>query len=641
MTSRHILAGARSFKFIQTSPLSFASTMANKIFGTPQLPKIGTNGLPKLTVPDLANTISTFVLFAKPIQNDKEFEKTTQLAKDFVKSPVATKLQNYLKEREDKLNNWLTPWWLNVAYLEGRDPLTIVTSPGIIFPNQPFNGVNDQCLYAAKYIQAALAYHHRILDNMIPQDKAGNTLFEMEQYKYLFGTTRIPRPNKDELVYGKSYGEWPEHIVILRKGHVFKVPVYDEYGHILGLDQLTTMIKRDVINQSEMTNECPVLAVSSSDRETWAKVWSKLESNNPDYIATIKSALFTVNLDESYTDNIKPTEHALSKVAHQALTGGGSQSNSINRWYDKTLQILISVDGKAAISYEHTPLDGPPVGAMCDFICDFMEEGVFKGSTNSLKVHTATRLQFDIDNDIKAAVKKSLAESDRVSNNLDVKVHTFTKFGKNLPKQMKMSPDSFIQLAFQLAFYRLHGRHPPTYETASIRKFDEGRTETIRLPNIDTANFVETFADGKVDKEKLGELLRKAVESHKNYSVAAMNGRGVDRHLLGLRLAARELGIETPQLFKEDAYQKMMHFNVSTSQVPTKHDMAMGFGPSAPDCYGICYNPKETEIVFTITTFNNCPDTSTIKFAAELDQAFEDMRNILMSTASSTTRSKL
>lgn len=40
--------------------------------------------------------------------------------------------QNQSSKTKDQLQ--LTPWWLNVAYLESRDPLPVVTSPGVNFP---------------------------------------------------------------------------------------------------------------------------------------------------------------------------------------------------------------------------------------------------------------------------------------------------------------------------------------------------------------------------------------------------------------------------------------------------------------------------------------------------------------------------
>lgn len=42
----------------------------------------------------------------------------------------------------------------------------------------------------------------------------------------------------------------------------------------------------------------------------------------------------------------------------------------------------------------------------------------------------------------------------RQVKDLDLTVAKFTDYGKNFPKSVKLSPDSYIQTAFQLAFYR-------------------------------------------------------------------------------------------------------------------------------------------------------------------------------------------
>jgi len=42
----------------------------------------------------------------------------------------------------------------------------------------------------------------------------------------------------------------------------------------------------------------------------------------------------------------------------------------------------------------------------------------------------------------------------RLVSEVDLKVFVFDKFGKNFPKSQKVSPDSFIQNAIQLAYYR-------------------------------------------------------------------------------------------------------------------------------------------------------------------------------------------
>lgn len=42
----------------------------------------------------------------------------------------------------------------------------------------------------------------------------------------------------------------------------------------------------------------------------------------------------------------------------------------------------------------------------------------------------------------------------RLVKNLDMNVHKFHDYGKEFIKKQKMSPDAYIQVALQLAYYR-------------------------------------------------------------------------------------------------------------------------------------------------------------------------------------------
>lgn len=42
----------------------------------------------------------------------------------------------------------------------------------------------------------------------------------------------------------------------------------------------------------------------------------------------------------------------------------------------------------------------------------------------------------------------------RLAEDVDMRVVVFEHFGKNVPKTFSMSPDAFIQVALQLAYYR-------------------------------------------------------------------------------------------------------------------------------------------------------------------------------------------
>ena len=64
----------------------------------------------------------------------------------------------------------------------------------------------------------------------------------------------------------------------------------------------------------------------------------------------------------------------------------------------------------------------------------------------------------------------------------------------------------------------MYGEPAAHYETASLRQFKLGRTDTIRSCSIDSFNFCKAFVDSEVSRDTKVELLRKAVAAHKQYT---------------------------------------------------------------------------------------------------------------------------
>jgi carnitine O-acetyltransferase len=61
------------------------------------------------------------------------------------------------------------------------------------------------------------------------------------------------------------------------------------------------------------------------------------------------------------------------------------------------------------------------------------------------------------------------------------------------------------------------------------------------------------------------------------YSSWAANGEGVDRHLFGLKKCLKE-GEELPELYKDEAYAKSSHWEMSTSQLSSPWFDGWGYG---------------------------------------------------------------
>ena len=68
---------------------------------------------------------------------------------------------------------------------------------------------------------------------------------------------------------------------------------------------------------------------------------------------------------------------------------------------------------------------------------------------------------------------------------------------------------------------------------------------------------------------------------------------------------------------------------VAVFQVASKSGCLLSFGPVVPDGYGLCYNPMEESLLFAISAWNSCPDTSTAKFYSHLKDALTDAQEIL------------
>lgn len=593
--------------------------------------------LPRLPVPKLSETIDKYLRSVEPHLTAAELENTRNVSKTFMNG-IGDKLQNMLLKRYETEENWLSDWWLENAYLKYRDPVVVWSSPGLVFPERKFSSDNERAKFAAQVISATLNYKTIIDSGKMPTEMMGKSELDMQQYSKIFGTCRIPKPTTDGLVYNPK----SQHIVLMIDNRFYKVPVYDSKGNPLCDTIIVEQIEECVKLSKENRTKAPRIGILTSDnRDNWAIAYDKLEqiSQNRKCLDEIESSLFILSLDREISSNAD----SIITACHQLIHGGGSQFNGSNRWFDKTIQFVVGSPTVNGLTYEHSPAEGQPIAMLTDYIIKFISEcdkNPEKLQSNQMCTR-AVPLEFVSTPEIDGLINIAAKNLDKLANNLDMNYLHFTDYGKDFIKSQRVSPDSYIQMAIQYAFYRIHKTPGAHYESAQTRKFIHGRTECIRSCSNESVAFARAMCEGHDDNERL-LTLRRAIDSHKKYANDAVNGLGVDRHLLGLKLIARENGIPIPSFYEDKGYVKSSTMRLSTSQVASVHNAFMCYGPLTEDGYGCCYNPRKNDMWFGLSSLKSCSNTCTETFKKSLEESLRQMRDVLIRTSTeSTIKSKL
>ncbi len=158
------------------------------------------------------------------------------------------------------------------------------------------------------------------------------------------------------------------------------------------------------------------------------------------------------------------------------------------------------------------------------------------------------------------------------------------QFGKNLIKKVGVSPDAFIQMSLQLTYYKLYGKFVATYESGATKKYYHGRTEVVRACSAAACDWVLSMTSKKNEysSKQQWDLLRVACEGHVNYMKEAVEGKGCDRLLMGMRLIAKENNLPVHDIYADKAFSKSNHWAISTSQMSSE-GFYVGFGPVVDD----------------------------------------------------------
>lgn len=517
------------------------------------------DSLQKLPIPPIETTCQNYLLALKPLQTEKEHQKTVAAVSAFL-SGAGPLLDSELRKYSSTRNSYIEQFWYDL-YLNYDLPVVLNLNPFFLLEDDPFNNelmlANPQVKRAASLTLSLLKFIRALKNETLSVDTArGGKPLCMYQYQKLFGSARLPTEDGCVMQLDPKLN----HIVVLSKSQFYWFDVLDPDTYELAMSEQELAANFASIVEDSLSTPAADIAKSSfgvlttENRRIWARLRHSLAiAENPynsDILSIVDLALFVLCLDDI-------TLHDLSDLAQNMLCGlsildrGVQVGTCTNRWYDK-LQIIVTKNGKAGINFEHTGVDGHTV---LRFVSDIYTDSILSfahsingnapslwkegpagtGSPSRTDLVTVPRkLEWDLTPDLSLALRFGETRLSDLINQNEFRHLEFKNYGSSLIKKMKYSPDAFVQMAFQATYYALYGKVECTYEPAMTKGFFHGRTEAIRTVLEELNLFVRKFFDASIPNSEKLNFLSNACTKHAQLTKKSSSGEGVDRHLYAL-----------------------------------------------------------------------------------------------------------
>ncbi|XP_006031764.1 peroxisomal carnitine O-octanoyltransferase isoform X1 [Alligator sinensis] len=584
--------------------------------------------LPSLPVPALDESLKKYLDAVKPFLNQEEYERTNDIVKKF-EHGIGKDLQQKLLERAKLRRNWLEDWWLNVAYLEPRLPTQLYYNfggPGPYLEHYWTPKEGTQIERASMNIWYTLQFWDLLRTEKLAAHKSRNSPLDMNQFRMLFCSCKIPGITRDSFCnYFKteSEGECPSHIIVMCRGRIFAFDAVYE-GRMLSPSEI---FRQFAYIQKRCHNEPngPGLgALTSNERTKWAEAREyliNLDPKNLTLLEKIQRSLFVVSFDDS---SPHATSKDYSQITRLALAG-----DPTIRWGDKSYNSIFFSNGTVCSNCDHTPMDGMVLVALGSYVDEKIIEskGKWEGSDKVRDIPWPEELVFTLNQKMLNEIEHAKEQYYQQASDLQLVNYAFTSFGKALTKKKRLHPDTFVQLALQLAYYKLHGRPGCCYQTAMTRHFYHGRTETMRPCTVEAVEWCQSMLNPNSSPHERLQLMLKAFAKHNKQRKECETGKGFDRHLLGLLLIAKEQGLPVPELFMDPAFAKSGgggNFLLSTSMVGYTR-IGGSAVPMVHHGYGVFYRIRDDRFVVACSAWKSCPETDAEMLCKNMFQCFQDM----------------
>ena len=559
--------------------------------------------LPRLPLPSLGDTLARLQALALGLLQPAEQIRLGAACASLAAGAGPT-LQRELEQRaEDGDTSYVFQLWFD-KYLQNRAPLVYQGGAGYV---AGLSLGHDPLEVAARIAHGIGVTQLKLRRGGVAPQQMGTRPLCMQLVANVLGYTRLPRPGRDEPKRTPN----AEHVVVALGGDFYQLGVIAE-GQARSASELLAELRALVRPDTSLA----LGRLTSLPRERWAAARESLRElpSNARALDSIESALCLVCLEDG-----APQGDA-ERLGH-VLTAGLS-----NRWFDKSLQLVVFPDGGLGAYMEHSGFDATHLALVYGQVlaaavtCETIGSGA--------PVARLAPLAFALSSEVEAALAEADVELGRVAATFTLRQLTRRAFGRPQLLARGVHPDVFVQLALQLAYYRLRGEHAIAYQPVQTRHYHYGRTEALRPATAEMLAFVRAFEVGE-SPGTLAALLRLASESLLSQQQRCLLGEGVDRHLLALRAAAAARG-EVLELFEQPELAKVIGpapLCTSTTEVAADVGTPLpAFFPETPGGYGVAYLALERGL--TVLTTSARADAE--PFQAALSRALDDLGAYLL-----------
>ncbi len=447
---------------------------------------------------------------------------------EWLSIPIAQDGQPLIRYPYKRLN--LMSEGLTLEHLAKRGSLIYGSSFSICLRDETINP--QPLMRAAKFIHSIVRLWREVATGKYLDGIGGDGL-ESAGFHDLFSTNRIPASSVCDILERRPYSS---HIVIAVEGLFFPLQVIDD-GEVVPTAEIFIQLRHLELELRGMVTgekEAPVGVLTTLEREKWHCIREQL-SEHPQSrysLEVMESALFVTCLDLDFQDENRDAVWRYFK-----------DREIENRWFDKSMQLIVTRSGSAALTFESAAVDAHVAAQFVNKLWDVYESDQTSETTSLVFAGDSDEKRFELLEwscsdqsiwDLTSDASTQHSERRRRWQHCSLKTRTI---GRDFFEQEDLNADAVLHIALQMAAsYLFPEQNDPVARVTHTRHIEGGRYSMMPVLTPELRQFIDGARSGDVDRNALVS----AVESIEGRLIRLQSGWDLTGMFMALSCFAAE-----------------------------------------------------------------------------------------------------